>query len=138
MTIRFGLLTCAGLGLLASAALAENERHRSSSANELSAQVTIPYQEFKRLLDAASVTKETQTEPGWQLEWRYPDVIGAQAIGMSMPDLLNPGPVAERVTLYAPVSLLFFVTVLLVLAMARNLAFHPMNFFFIAGGQNLR
>jgi hypothetical protein len=56
---------------------------------------------------------------------------------MSMPDVLNPGPVAERVTSYAPVSLLFFATVLLVLAMARNLTFHPMNFFFIAGGQNL-
>jgi hypothetical protein len=52
-----------------------------------------------------SPTKETQTETGWQLEWRYPDVIGAQAIGMSMPDVLNPGPVAERVTFYAPVSL---------------------------------
>jgi hypothetical protein len=81
-----------------------------------------------------SPTKETQTETGWQLEWRYPDVIGAQAIGMSMPDVLNPGPVAERVTFYAPVSLLFFGTVLLVLAMARNLPFHPMNFFFIAAG----
>jgi hypothetical protein len=63
MTIRFGLLTCAGLGLLASAALAENEGHRSSSANELSAQVTIPYQEFKRLLDAASVAAHPEDSP---------------------------------------------------------------------------
>ena len=35
--------------------MAENEAPRSSSGNDLSAQVTIPYQEFKRLLDAASV-----------------------------------------------------------------------------------
>jgi hypothetical protein len=63
MTIRFGLLTCAGLGLLASAALAENEGPRSSSANELSAQVTIPYQEFKRLLDAASVAAKPEDSP---------------------------------------------------------------------------
>jgi hypothetical protein len=63
MTIRFGLLTCAGLGLLASAALAENEGPRSSSASELSAQVTIPYQEFKRLLDAASVAAKSEDSP---------------------------------------------------------------------------
>ena len=63
MTIRFGLLTCAGLGLLASAALAENEGPRSRSANELSAQVTIPYQEFKRLLDAASVAAHPEDSP---------------------------------------------------------------------------
>jgi len=81
-----------------------------------------------------SPTKEIQTETGWQFEWKYPDVIGAQAIGMSMPDVLNPGPVAERVTFYAPVSLLFFATVFLVLAMARDIPIHPMNFFFIAAG----
>src|ERR1700756_5281382 len=63
MTIRFGLLTCAGLGLLASAALAENGGPRSSSANELSAQVSIPYQEFKRLLDAASVAAKPEDSP---------------------------------------------------------------------------
>jgi hypothetical protein len=62
MTIRFGLLTCAGLGLLASAALAENEGC-SSSVNELSAQVTIPYQEFKRLLDAASIAAKPEDSP---------------------------------------------------------------------------
>jgi inner membrane protein CreD len=81
-----------------------------------------------------SPTQTTQTDTGWQLQWSYPDVIGAQAIGMSMPDVLNPGPVAERISFYAPVSLLFFATVLLVVAMARNTPFHPMNFFFISAG----
>jgi inner membrane protein involved in colicin E2 resistance len=81
-----------------------------------------------------SPTKATQTGDGWQLQWSYPDVIGAQEIGMSMPDVLNPGPVAERVSFYAPVSLLFFATVVLVLAIARNAPIHPMNFFFIAAG----
>jgi Inner membrane protein CreD len=81
-----------------------------------------------------SPTQATKTDTGWELEWNYPDVIGAQAIGMSMPDVLNPGPVAERVSFYAPVSLLFFATVLLVVAMARNTPLHPMNFFFVSAG----
>jgi hypothetical protein len=63
MTIRFGLLACAGLSLLASAALGEEEAPRSNSVNNLSAQVTIPYQEFKRLLDAASVAAKLEDSP---------------------------------------------------------------------------
>lgn len=63
MTIRFGLLACAGLSLLASAALGENEAPRSNSGDDLSAQVTIPYQEFKRLLDAASLAANPEDSP---------------------------------------------------------------------------
>jgi hypothetical protein len=63
MTIRFGLLACAGLSLLASAALGEEEAPHSNSVNNLSAQVTIPYQEFKRLLDAASVAVKLEDSP---------------------------------------------------------------------------
>ena len=70
MTIRFGLLTSAGLVLLASAAAAENAAPNSGSGNDLSAQVTIPYQEFKRLLDAASVAAKAEDSP---------DIAGAVA-----------------------------------------------------------
>jgi hypothetical protein len=49
--------------LLASAALAENEVPRSNSSNELAAQVTIPYQEFKRLLDATTAAAKLEDSP---------------------------------------------------------------------------
>ena len=73
-------------------------------------------------------------ESGWRLDWSYPDVIGAQAIGMAMPGVLNPGPVAARITFFAPVSLLFFFSVLLILGAVRGVNFHPMNYFFFAAG----
>ena len=73
-------------------------------------------------------------ESGWRLTWKYPDVIGAQAIGMDMPGVLNPGPVAARITFFAPVSLLFFFAVLLILGAVRGVNFHPMNYFFFAAG----
>jgi hypothetical protein len=63
MTIRSGMLACAGLSWLASMALGEDEAPRSNSSNNLSAQVTIPYQEFKRLLDAASVAAKPEDSP---------------------------------------------------------------------------
>lgn len=75
-----------------------------------------------------------RTENGWQFTWHYPDVIGARPLGMEMPNILNPGPVAARIAYFSPVSLLFFFTVLLIAAMVRRVALHPMHYFFLAAG----
>lgn len=71
---------------------------------------------------------------GWLLVWDYPDVIGAQSIGMDMPNVLNPGPVAMRISFFAPVSLLFFFAVLLIFGAVKGMNLHPMNYFFLAAG----
>lgn len=71
---------------------------------------------------------------GWRLVWNYPDVIGAQPVAMTMPNVLNPGPVATRITFFAPVSLLFFFAVLLIVGALRGVNLHPMNYFFLAAG----
>jgi hypothetical protein len=71
---------------------------------------------------------------GWTLEWSYPDVISAPAIGMDMPKVLNAGPVASRIAFFAPVSLLFFFSVMIILGMRRGSVLHPMNYFFLAAG----
>ncbi len=79
-----------------------------------------------------SPTTRQTLAPGWLLEWSYPDVLAAQAIGMSMPKALNPGPVAARIAFFAPVSLLFFFTVLVLIGMVQGIPMHPMHYFFIA------
>lgn len=71
---------------------------------------------------------------GWSLTWDYPDVLSAPAIGMDMPKLLNAGPVASRIAFFAPVSLLFFVTVVLLVGGLKGIALHPMHVFFVAAG----
>ena len=81
-----------------------------------------------------SPTERKEVSDGWELNWRYPDVIGAQAIGMDMPSVLNPGPVAARISFFAPVSLLFFFSVLLIAATVLRIDLHPMNYFFLAAG----
>src|SRR5258708_39663781 len=63
MITRFGLLVYVWVGLLISAAPAENETPRSNSANDLAAQVTIPYQEVRRLLDAATTAGKPEETP---------------------------------------------------------------------------
>ncbi len=81
-----------------------------------------------------SPTNRQQINDSWDLNWSYPDVIGAQAIGMDMPTVLNPGPVASRISFFAPVSLLFFFAVLLIAAIMMGVNLHPMNYFFLAAG----
>ncbi len=81
-----------------------------------------------------SPTDRNRTGRGWNLSWSYPDVIGAQPIGMDMPGVLNPGPVASRISFFAPVSLLFFFTVLLIMTTVQRVNLHPMNYFFLAAG----
>lgn len=79
----------------------------------------------------------TTRQPGagnWTLHWDYPDVLSAPAIGMDMPKVLNAGPVAARISFYAPVSLVFFFTVLLIVGMLRGVNLHPINYFFLAAG----
>lgn len=85
--------------------------------------------------DTASANGERATfGSGWQLAWDYTDVLGARAIGMDMPKLLNAGPIATRIAFYAPVSLLFYFAVLLIMTMVLHKPLHPMHWFFLAAG----
>lgn len=71
---------------------------------------------------------------GWDLVWNYPDVLAVPSIGMDMPKLLNAGPVASRIAFFAPVSLVFFVTVLLLVGGLKGVELHPMHVFFVSAG----
>lgn len=71
---------------------------------------------------------------GFDLKWDYPDVLAAPSIGMDMPKRLNAGPVAARIAFFAPVSLLFFVTIILLIGGIRGMPLHPMHVFFISAG----
>jgi len=81
---------------------------------------------------AGSPTERTFARSGAHLVWDYPDVISAQSIAMDLPNVLNPGPVATRICFFAPVSLLFFFSVLVILGIVRRLNLHPMHYFFLA------
>ena len=46
------------------------------------------------------------------------NLVTGQKMGMDLPNRLNPGPLASRITFFAPVSLLFFLTVMVMLGVA--------------------
>jgi hypothetical protein len=92
------------------------------------------FSEFDFPAGTGSPTERARTASGWSFIWSYPDVINAQAIAMGMPSVANPGPVASRMSFFAPVSLLFFFAVLVLMGMVWGISLHPMNYFFLAAG----
>ena len=51
---------------------------------------------------------------------------------MVMPEKLQPGPLAGRISFFAPVSLFFFFFLMLIITTIRGIELHPMNYFFLA------
>jgi len=79
-----------------------------------------------------SPTSKAETGSGWHLEWDYDSLISGFAVGLQMPEKLNPGPLASRISFFAPVSLLFFFFVIFILSVLRGVNLHPMHYFFLA------
>jgi inner membrane protein involved in colicin E2 resistance len=79
-----------------------------------------------------SPNSKTREGRGWRLHWQFASLAGGQRIGLTAPNRLNPGPLASRITFFAPVSLLFFFTVMVILGIMRARNLHPMNYFFLA------
>ena len=92
------------------------------------------FPEINFRVGTGSPSHRSQNQDGFTLVWDYPDVLAAPAIGMDMPKRLNAGPVAARIAFFAPVSLLFFVTIVLLVGGIRGIPLHPMHVFFIAAG----
>jgi inner membrane protein involved in colicin E2 resistance len=79
-----------------------------------------------------SPTQERAVPGGWDLIWNYKNLVSGYTIGISMPQKLQPGPLAGRISYFAPVSLLFFFFVLFTLTTIHGIELHPMNYFFLA------
>jgi hypothetical protein len=71
---------------------------------------------------------------GMKAVWKYDNIRMAQSMGIEMPRRVNAGPVAARMSFFAPVSLFFFFTVLFTVVVLRKIPLHPMHYLFISAG----
>jgi hypothetical protein len=85
-------------------------------------------------VNTLSPTEKEGTGSGWRLAWRYRNLVSGFQIGMAMPQKLQPGPLAGKIALFAPVSLLFFFAVVFMIVTIRGINLHPMNYAFLAAG----
>ncbi|MBS3822052.1 MAG: inner membrane CreD family protein, partial [Phycisphaerae bacterium] len=76
----------------------------------------------------------TDVDGGKRATWAYENIIAAQPMGVVMPQRANAGPIVARMSFFAPVSLLFFFTVLFIVVVKKSVVLHPMHYLFIAAG----
>ena len=79
-----------------------------------------------------SPSEKRETPRGWELAWNFKNLVSGFQIGMLMPEKLQPGPLAGRISLFAPVSLFFFFFLMFIITTMRGVELHPMNYFFLA------
>ena len=96
--------------------------------------MTTNFEEINFPDNSMSPTTKTRTADGWKLVWHYSSLISGTQIGMTMPQLLNPGPFVARVCFFAPVSLFLFFFLMFMITTVRNIRMHSMNYFFLATG----
>jgi inner membrane protein involved in colicin E2 resistance len=79
-----------------------------------------------------SPSEKTETASGWDLNWSYRSLLSGYQIAMVMPEKLQPGPLAGKISFFAPVSLFFFFFLMMIITTMRGIDLHPMNYFFLA------
>ncbi len=79
-----------------------------------------------------SPSDKTRQRNGWDLNWSYKSLLSGYQIAMVMPEKLQPGPLAGKISFFAPVSLFFFFFLMLIITTMRGIDLHPMNYFFLA------
>src|SRR5438552_3156153 len=82
--------------------------------------------------NSLSPTEKRETPQGWELKWDYQNLVSGFNVALKMPQKLQPGPLAGRISYFAPVSLFFFFFLVFILSTLRGLDLHPMNYFFLA------
>jgi inner membrane protein involved in colicin E2 resistance len=95
-------------------------------------QMTTDFREIDFPQGTMSPSAKQRTKDGWTLTWKYSSLVSGYRIGMVMPEKLQPGPLAGRISFFAPVSLLFFVFMLYIIATMKGIELHPMHYFFLA------
>ncbi len=81
-----------------------------------------------------SPDRKARKSGGMEITWENSDLITRQDVGVLIPEPLNPGPLAARITFFAPVCLLFFFVLVAAINIVRKLNIHPMHYLFVAAG----
>jgi len=79
-----------------------------------------------------SPTHKTHTDDGWKLDWQFSRLVTGHGMGIVTPTRIQPGPLAARMSLSAPISLGLFMVWMMVLELVRGVRLHPVNHLFIA------
>ncbi len=103
----------------------------SDEARNFRLRVSTDFADVDFPLNSVSPSKHASKDGAWNGEWSFESLITSSPMGIQMPEKLNPGPLAARITFFAPVSLLFFFFVISMLAIRSGRELHPMHYFLL-------
>jgi len=103
-----------------------------AQVRDFSLRMTTNFKDIDFPDNTLSPSEKYETSNGWELKWSYKSLLSGYQIAMAMPEKLQPGPLAGRISFFAPVSLFFFFFLMLIITTMRGIDLHPMNYFFLA------
>jgi hypothetical protein len=103
-----------------------------AQVRDFSLKMTTNFKDIDFPDNTLSPTDKHERANGWELNWNYKNLVSGYQIAMTMPEKLQPGPLAGRISFFAPVSLFFFFFLMLIITTLRGIELHPMNYFFLA------
>ncbi|MFW5798852.1 MAG: inner membrane CreD family protein, partial [Planctomycetota bacterium] len=101
---------------------------------DLSLTVTTDFHEYDFPDGSMSPTDKKPIDGGAMLTWEASDLLTTQDMGVVVPDKLNPGPLAARITFFAPVCLVFFFVLVAAVNVVCRIGIHPMHYLFVSAG----
>jgi hypothetical protein len=81
---------------------------------------------------ALSPSDATETPDGWKLAWTFDRMISGKAIGMIVPNPVQPGELSSAMSWSAPISLGLFMIWIHVLSLVKRIDVHPVHHAFMA------
>jgi inner membrane protein involved in colicin E2 resistance len=103
-----------------------------AQARDFALTMTTNFKDIDFADETLSPTLKEEQPGSWRLTWQYSNLVSGFQIGMTMPEKLQPGPLAGQISFFAPVSLFFFFFLMFILTTLREIELHPMNYFFLA------
>ena len=100
--------------------------------NDFRLTIRTDFENFDFPTGMMSPTVQKQAGEGYELTWELDNAMTGKDLGLIIPNKLNPGKIVTRVTFFAPVPLLFFFTILLIVTAIMDCPLHPMHYFFLA------
>jgi inner membrane protein involved in colicin E2 resistance len=100
--------------------------------NDFTLRMRTDFDKYDFPSDMMSPTTKEESGDGHLLTWTLNKSVTGKDIGLIIPNKLNPGEIVTRVSFFAPVSLLFFFVVIMMLSVIMKIRMHPMHYFFLA------
>ena len=105
---------------------------RLTRLDNFNAKLTADFEKFDFPNRTIPPTRREKLDQTNEFKWQFDKTVTGKNIGLIIPKEMNPGDIAARISFFAPISLLFFVVVMIIFGILARRELHPMHYFFLA------